>query len=385
MDTGEEGLLRTLKKVRENKFGSTGTFDSPRDRDSIRVLDVKGVKIAVLNYTYGTNGAYPAASRKWMLNVADSALVHDDVLRARKTDADIVLVFYHWGIENKQSPVAKQDTMFHWAADAGADLIIGAHPHVLEPVSYFKTAPNAKLDSGIVAWSLGNFLSNQYWRYTDAAVILNLSITKNFTTGKVALSQSSYVPTWVYRAYDPSLMQHVVVPSTWCHDSLPPWINTESKRKLCEALSDTKLIMSKNSKKVIIEPGLSSTEDILRKIKAARGTSTFPDTLAAGSRGSGPMPVSIIPEAQLACGHSLKSIPKIVNPGTDEGDVVIMITINREGKVVRAEVNQQGTTTMNSLLRSTAVQTAYKIAYSPDATCPEMVNALVRFHFEAGK
>jgi poly-gamma-glutamate synthesis protein (capsule biosynthesis protein) len=250
MDTGEEGLQRTLKKVRENNFGSTGTFDSQRDRDSIRVLDVKGVKIAVLNYTYGTNGAYPSQSKKWMLNVADSALVRNDVLHARGMNVDIVLVFYHWGIENKQSPVAQQDTMFHWAADAGADLIIGAHPHVLEPVTYYKTAANAKLDSGLVAWSLGNFLSNQYWRYTDAGLILNLSIEKNLTTGKMQLKPFTYVPTWVYRAYDPSLAQHVIVPATWCeNDSVPTWINAGSKVKMCEAFSDTRLMMQRKSVK----------------------------------------------------------------------------------------------------------------------------------------
>lgn len=246
MDTGEEGLQRTLKKVRENNFASTGTFDSQRDRDSIRVLDVKGVTIAVLNYTYGTNGAYPSADHKWMLNVADSALVRNDVLRARAMKTDLVLVFYHWGIENKQAPVPQQDTMFHWAADAGADLVIGSHPHVLEPVTYFKTSPGANLDSGIVAWSLGNFLSNQYWRYTDAGLILNLSIQKNFSTGKITLQPINYVPTWVYRSYDPALQQHVVVPATWCDkDSLPEWIKPDSKTKMCEAFSDTRLMMGR--------------------------------------------------------------------------------------------------------------------------------------------
>ncbi len=252
MDTGEDGLQRSLKKVRENNFGSTGTFDSQRDRDSIRVLNIKGVNVAVLNYTYGTNGAYPSADKKWMLNVADSALVHDDVLRARATNADLVLVFYHWGIENKSAPVAKQDSMFHWAVDAGADLVIGSHPHVLEPLAYFKTATNAKLDSGIVAWSLGNFLSNQYWRYTDAGVMLTLSLQKNFTTGKISLEQTSYFPTWVYRSYNPALTQHVVLPANWCaKDSLPSWIDTESKRKMCEAEDDTRKMMGKNSTKII--------------------------------------------------------------------------------------------------------------------------------------
>jgi len=252
MDTGEEGLLRTIKKVSEKDFGYTGTFVSQRDRDSIRILDIKGIKIAVLNYTYGTNGSYPSAKNKWMLNVADSALVKDDVLRARKTSADLVLMFYHWGIENKQEPIAQQFSMFEWAADAGADLIIGAHPHVIEPVAFFKTASNAKLDSGVVAWSLGNFISNQYWRYTDAGMILNLAIEKNNATGKLSLKKTSFVPTWVYRSYDATLKQHVIVPANWCNkDSLPLWINTESKQKMCEAYDDSKKMLGKNSAKFV--------------------------------------------------------------------------------------------------------------------------------------
>jgi len=252
MDTGEEGLLRTIKKVSEKDFGYTGTFVSQRDRDSIRILNIKGIKIAVLNYTYGTNGSYPSAKNKWMLNVADSALVKSDVLRARKTSADLVLVFYHWGIENKQEPIAQQFSMFEWAADAGADLIIGAHPHVIEPVAFFKTASNAKLDSGVVAWSLGNFISNQYWRYTDAGMILNLAIEKNNATGKLSLKKTSFVPTWVYRSYDATLKQHVIVPANWCNkDSLPLWINTESKQKMCEAYDDSKKMLGKNSAKFV--------------------------------------------------------------------------------------------------------------------------------------
>ncbi len=252
MDTGEDGLLRTIEQVKQRGFAYTGTHESQADRDSVRVLNVKGITVAVLNYTYGTNGAYPAASRKWMLNVADSGLVRGDVLRARNM-ADLVLVFYHWGLENRQEPDAKQDSMFHWAADAGADLVIGAHPHVLQPVGYFKTAANARLDSGVVAWSLGNFLSNQYWRYTDAGVIFNISLEKNFTTGKISVAKTTYVPTWVYRSYDPSLKQHVVLPAAWCgREALPAWISTESKTKMCEAFDDTNARLTKYSTKPVV-------------------------------------------------------------------------------------------------------------------------------------
>lgn len=253
MDTGEEGLLRTLNKVREAGLGSTGTFDSQRDRDSIRILSANGISMAVLNYTYGTNGAYPSRAHAYMLNVADSALVRKDVQRARSMNPDLVVVIYHWGVENVAEPTAKQDSMFHWAADHGADLVIGAHPHVIGPVDYFKTAKGASLDSGIVAWSLGNFVSNQYWRYTDAGLILNVTIEKNHTTGRKELKQTTFIPTWVYRAYDPSLKQHVIVPATWCgKDSLPQWVNAESRTKMCEAFSDTQKMIGKYTQRVLL-------------------------------------------------------------------------------------------------------------------------------------
>lgn len=252
MDTGEDGLLRTLSKVRESGMGSTGTHDSQRDRDSVRVLMKNGISIAILNYTYGTNGAYPSAAHKYMLNVADSALVRTDIQRARALNPDIVCVIYHWGIENIAEPTAKQDSMFHWAADHGADLVIGAHPHVVGPVDYFKTQKNASLDSGVVAWSLGNFVSNQYWRYTDAGLIFNVTIEKNHTTGKKTLKQTEYIPTWVYRGYDPSEKRYFVVPATWCGDSLPAWMNAESQRRMCEAFGDTKGMMGKYTQKAVL-------------------------------------------------------------------------------------------------------------------------------------
>jgi poly-gamma-glutamate synthesis protein (capsule biosynthesis protein) len=251
MDTGEEGLQRTLKKVRESGMGSTGTFDSPRDRDSVRVLEKNGISMAILNYTYGTNGAYPSAAHAYMLNVADSALVRKDIERARALNPDIVCVIYHWGVENIAEPTAKQDSMFHWAADHGADLVIGAHPHVVGPVDYFKTQKNASLDSGVVAWSLGNFVSNQYWRYTDAGLIFNVTIEKNQVTGKKTLKKTEYIPTWVYRGYDQSEKRYFVVPATWCgNDSLPQWMNEESKKRMCEAFSDTKGMMARYSGKI---------------------------------------------------------------------------------------------------------------------------------------
>jgi len=251
MDTGEEGLLRTIQVIKDNKLDYTGTFVSQKDRDSLRIVNLKGLKIGVLNYTYGTNGAYPAAARKYLLNVYDSTLVKNDIAAARKKDIDLVLVVYHWGAEYRPDPMwPKQDTMMRTAIAAGSDLIIGAHPHVVGPVTYYKTPPGAGLDSGLVAWTLGNFISNQSGRYKDAGVILNIELTKNLTKDSAWISKTTFVPTWVYRGTSPLNKNYQVLPSAWAErDSLPAWIDAASKTKMKEAWEDTKSIVRKYSKK----------------------------------------------------------------------------------------------------------------------------------------
>lgn len=254
MDTGEDGLERTIGVIKKNGLSYTGTFLSQADRDSIRMLDLKGLKVAVLNYTYGTNGAYPAKERAYKLNVFDSTLVKNDMANARKLGADIVLVFYHWGVEYRADPMwPKQDTMMRSAIKGGADLIIGSHPHVVGPVTYYK-GEGSKLDSGLVAWTMGNFISNQSKRYQDAGLVLTVELTKNMRTGEVRISQTNYMPTWVYRGTDPSNKNYVVLPGNWCsNDSVPAWMDANSKIKLCEAFEDTKTIVTKYSKKPVVK------------------------------------------------------------------------------------------------------------------------------------
>lgn len=252
MDTREEGLLRTIEVIKKNQLGYAGTYLNQRDRDSIRIVDIKGIKLAILNYTYGTNGAYPASHHKYMLNVIDSTAITNEVKLAKIKGADIILVFYHMGLENIQEPTQAQKDAVRFALDAGAALVIGAHPHVLNPTQIvYSKAIN---DTAFVAYSLGNFLSNQYWRYTDAGVVLKLCVQKNFTKQKTDFKRASYLPTWVYRG-DGSKKMHIVLPAAWAMDStkLPAFINTNHKQKMKEAYEDTKLILTKNNSLLQLE------------------------------------------------------------------------------------------------------------------------------------
>lgn len=244
MDTREAGLLRTIEVIKKHGLGYAGTYLNQQDHDSIRIVNVKGVKLGILNYTYGTNGAYPSSDHKYMLNVIDSVGIVEAVKMAKKKGADIVLVFYHMGVENVTEPTQAQKDAVRFALEAGAALVIGAHPHMIGPTQ--KVYSKAINDTAFVAYSLGNFLSNQYWRYTDAGVILKLMIQKNYTKKTCSFRDANYVPTWVYRG-DGSKKMHILFPAQWATDSakLPDFLNTAHHQKMTEAFNDTRQILTK--------------------------------------------------------------------------------------------------------------------------------------------
>jgi poly-gamma-glutamate synthesis protein (capsule biosynthesis protein) len=253
MDTREDGLLRTIDVIKKNGLGYAGTYLNQRDHDSIRILNIKGIKLGILNYTYGTNGAYPHMDHKYMLNVIDSAGITTAVKMAKQNGADIVLVFYHMGLENITEPTQAQKDAVRFALDAGATLVIGAHPHVVGPTkTLYSSAIN---DTAFVAYSLGNFLSNQYWRYTDAGVILKLTVQKNITKNTTSFKSANYLPTWVYRG-DGSKKMHILFPAQWANDStkLPSFLNASHKQKMAEAFEDTKSIITKYNSQITLKP-----------------------------------------------------------------------------------------------------------------------------------
>ncbi|MCF8423019.1 MAG: CapA family protein, partial [Bacteroidia bacterium] len=150
MDTREAGLLRTIEVIKQHNLGYAGTYLNQRDHDSIRILNIKGIKLSILNYTYGTNGAYPISDHKYMLNVIDSAGIVSAVKLAKTQGADVVLVYFHMGLENITEPTKAQNDAVRFALDAGATLVIGAHPHVIGPTK--KIYSQAINDTAFVAF-----------------------------------------------------------------------------------------------------------------------------------------------------------------------------------------------------------------------------------------
>lgn len=216
LDRGEQGIIKTIQELRNRGISYTGTALSAEDRDSVRVIKKNGISIALLSYTYGTNYHRRPAGKSYLVNLIDSSLIIRDMNRAKQLEPDLILVYLHFGEEYKRVPSVSQEKIVSLVLSGGADIIIASHPHVLQKAELVEFSGNAsaqgKLTKKFIAWSLGNFISNQRDRYTRAGVIMNLKIEKHFQNDSLFISDISYTPTAVYRGKNPKKNEYVIIP-----------------------------------------------------------------------------------------------------------------------------------------------------------------------------
>ncbi len=210
LDRGEKGLLRTLDFLRVNGIGSTGTFSGKQDRDSIRIITVNDISFALLNYTYGTNGIPVFKGKGYIINLIEKTLIQKDIRTAKELKADVIIVVFHYGKEYKREPDNYQKMVNDWVWEAGGDVIVGSHPHVLQPAEVM--TDSLKNLTRFTAHSLGNFISNQQWRYSDAGAVLYLTFEK--TAGKPVLKKTDFLPTWVFKGTIEGRQTYRILPST---------------------------------------------------------------------------------------------------------------------------------------------------------------------------
>lgn len=246
LDQGWDGVKRTIEIINDNQLYQTGTFVSKEDRDSVRIFEINSIKIAFLAYSENTNGLPIPKGKDFAINLIDEELIKNDIVKAREKNVDVVLVHLHFGQEYLREPDDYQKQIVNKIIEYGADIIIGGHPHVIQPVNFFKTN-NAELDSGFVAYSLGNFVSNQRWRYSDAGLILNIQISKNILTDSIYIREVNYLPTWVFKGETEKGREYVILPSQLSNDTTCNYLTKQDKKLMEEAFSDTKEIINKYS------------------------------------------------------------------------------------------------------------------------------------------
>jgi poly-gamma-glutamate synthesis protein (capsule biosynthesis protein) len=210
---------------------------------------INSVKIAILAYTEHTNDVEIPKGKDFVVSLIDEEQIKNDIRKAREKNVDVVLVHFHYGPEYNREPSTYQKKIVKKTIELGADIIIGGHPHVIQPFDFFKTN-DTKLDTGFVAYSMGNFVSNQRWRYSDAGVILNIQITKNRYTDSLYISDVGYLPTWVFKGNTHKGREYVILPSKlYDEDSIYYYLSENDKRLMHQAYTDTKEIITKYNEK----------------------------------------------------------------------------------------------------------------------------------------
>lgn len=199
VDGGGDGVRTTLQALNERGIRHTGLFVDSTDYqlNNPLYLNRNGIRFALLNYTYSTNGL--PVPRPALVNLLDTLHIAADLQRIPRDRVDCIIACVHWGNEYQRHPDASQRRLAEFLRRHGVDLIVGSHPHVVQPFVCDST--------GVTLFSLGNLVSNQRKRYSDGGLLAEIIVTR---TGDEPLCYELEVtPVWVlcpgYRILPPEV------------------------------------------------------------------------------------------------------------------------------------------------------------------------------------
>ncbi|MCD8501699.1 MAG: CapA family protein [Bacillaceae bacterium] len=179
LDKGEEGILKSIENWEKIGLPYVGAYKSLEDQEQLRIINKNGLRICFLSYTRGTNGILPPKGKEYLVDKYQPTkmkTIKDKIKRIRNKDiADVIIVSLHFGKEYHLHPSAEQREVAADLSDAGADVIIGHHPHVMQPPEWIL---NSRGKRTFVAYSLGNFYSGQEGLYRQIGGVLTLDIEK---------------------------------------------------------------------------------------------------------------------------------------------------------------------------------------------------------------
>ncbi|WP_212895643.1 CapA family protein [Capnocytophaga canis] len=195
-DRGKQGIIRTLDVLDSLQIAHTGTFRNQEEfeKNNLLVLSKNHITIGILNYTYGTNGL--PIPKPTVVNLIDLEKMKVDIQKAKEQVLDQLIVVIHWGVEYQQIQHKEQEKIADFLFNNGVDIIIGGHPHVLQPMHYYPK--NALHNGRLLVYSLGNFVSNQRKPNTDGGAMFELTLLKDKQGTHIV--DSGYHLVWVNRS-----------------------------------------------------------------------------------------------------------------------------------------------------------------------------------------
>ncbi len=213
LDRGEQGILKTLDEINARGMLSSGTYAVKGN--NYLTVEIKGVSVSILAYAQHLNGNLPLLpdEKHFMVNQMEKETITENINRAA-VNSDLIIVYLHWGSEYTRETEDWQSSYAYDLINAGADIILGTHPHVIRPDEIVLHNGEAKY----IIYSMGNFISNfirddnrKNALYTEDGVMINLNFTIN-ASGEVELESVDPIPTWPYKYTDETGIHYEIIP-----------------------------------------------------------------------------------------------------------------------------------------------------------------------------
>lgn len=245
-DRRTKGIKRTIHVLDSLGISHTGTFSDKdqRDRSYPLFLEKNGISVALLNYTYGTNGI--KVNDPVIVNTIDNKIIAADIAEARKKKADFIIVFLHWGKQYDYITSKSQYDLSEYLFEQGADLVIGSHPHVLQKMIWGKNSKGGK--GNVTYYSLGNFVSNMRKESTGGGAIARIELLKDNTSARIA--HADYYLTWVYTPIEKYRKRFFVIPCSEYENKPDFFRDTLQYKKMKKFIFDSRSLLYKQNMNV---------------------------------------------------------------------------------------------------------------------------------------
>ena len=253
-DLGKEGITGTIKRLDSLGITHTGTFSGQKVRDSLNPLILRkgNISVALLNYTFSTNGR--TVPFPLIVDPINRSLIENDILKARGLNPDKIILFLHWGNEYDTVPSAGQTELAAWLFSKGADIIIGSHPHVIQKMIM---TGDSLVNENLVAYSLGNFVSNQARPPTEGGALIRIVLEK--TENKVNIAGAGYYLVWVYKPIINYHKEFYVLPCSEYENSPDFFISSAYYKKMKDFLAASRKLLSEQNQRIYEIPYRANT------------------------------------------------------------------------------------------------------------------------------
>lgn len=239
LDRGKRGALHTLHMLDSLGITHCGVYRDSADRKQRYplIVEKKGTRIAILNYTYGLNGI--PVPPPLVVNLIDEDVIAKDIAEAKKHKPHTIIACMHWGDEYVSLPPKRIKELTDKLIAMGADHVIGNHPHVVQPIETRQDSTLAKQNA--VVYSLGNLVSGMFARGRDGGLLARMELTRVYDV--CWLSSLQYALTWVARPGRDGVSNFTILPADTSLTKTPA-----AKTKMQEFINDSRLLFKKHNK-----------------------------------------------------------------------------------------------------------------------------------------